>query len=198
MDKTELLKFLKFLHEAEKLKRLLRHSWLSSGRRESVAEHSWRLVLMVMILGSKLKLDTNKVIKMAAIHDLCEVHVGDHWAFRKKLKSKHRLEKLGLKKIVRNLPVDNKREILSLWEEYEFGKTEEAKLAQAADKLEVMIQHNEAKINSWNKKEYAFNLTYGDDQCGYNPILKKLRELVKTDTKNKILRESPYLNKMPL
>lgn len=197
MDKKELLKFLKFLHEAEKLKRLLRHSWLSNGRRESVAEHSWRLILMAMILGPKLKVDTSKIIKMVAIHDLCEVHAGDYWAFRKKLKGKHQLEKLGLKKIIRNLPIENQKEILNLWEEYELCKTEEAKLAQAADKLEVMIQHNEAKINSWNKKEYAFNLVYGNDKCEYDPLLKKLREIVKLETKNKILRESPYPNKMP-
>ena len=35
--------FLAFLARLEKLKCNTRHSWTSSGRHESVAEHSWRL-----------------------------------------------------------------------------------------------------------------------------------------------------------
>ena len=42
--------FLSILSVAEKLKCNTRHSDTSSGRRESVAEHSWRLALMAMLL----------------------------------------------------------------------------------------------------------------------------------------------------
>ena len=39
----QMLRMIKFLNVAEKLKCELRHSWLSSGRQESVAEHTWRM-----------------------------------------------------------------------------------------------------------------------------------------------------------
>lgn len=38
-------KLIETLAVAEWLKDAVRHSWTSQGRRESVAEHSWRLVL---------------------------------------------------------------------------------------------------------------------------------------------------------
>ena len=41
--------YIKFLNVIEKLKCNTRHSWTSSGRHESVAEHSWRLAVMAML-----------------------------------------------------------------------------------------------------------------------------------------------------
>lgn len=38
------------LQLAEKLKFELRHSWLSNGRQESVAEHTWRMSLMAVLI----------------------------------------------------------------------------------------------------------------------------------------------------
>ncbi|MFA6446590.1 MAG: HD domain-containing protein, partial [Candidatus Paceibacterota bacterium] len=49
MTSLVLANILKFLHESEALKRQLRHSWLSDGRQESVAEHTWRMALMAMV-----------------------------------------------------------------------------------------------------------------------------------------------------
>src|SRR6056297_1491823 len=76
---SELTKVLKLLNLAEKLKFELRHSWLSNGRQESVAEHSWRLALMVVLLAPHLGEPVNmeKALKMALIHDLVEAEAGD-------------------------------------------------------------------------------------------------------------------------
>ena len=41
--------YIDFLNKIEKLKCNTRHSWTSSGRQESVAEHSWRLAVMAML-----------------------------------------------------------------------------------------------------------------------------------------------------
>ena len=45
--------FLAFLARLEKLKCNTRHSWTSSGRHESVAEHSWRLAMLAMLLRER-------------------------------------------------------------------------------------------------------------------------------------------------
>jgi putative hydrolase of HD superfamily len=55
-----------FLETAEGLKKLLRHSWLSDGRQESVAEHTWRMALMALALESELehKVDLGHTLEM--------------------------------------------------------------------------------------------------------------------------------------
>lgn len=191
MTLKQLNSFLDFCHQAEGLKKLLRHSWLSDGRQESVAEHSWRISLMVMVLESSFKVDLAKAIKMALVHDLAEVYAGDTWAFEATRKGKHQLEELGLAKIVAKLPAAVSKEIKLLWQEYELCQSEEAKLVKALDKLEVLIQHNESSVNTWDEREYAFNFYYGNEQCEDNPLLKSLRKLVKEETRRKIKKEAP-------
>lgn len=69
---------LDFLARAEKLKCNTRHSWTSSDRHESVAEHSWRLVLMAYLMKDEFPdTDIAKVMLMCAVHDLGEAVTGD-------------------------------------------------------------------------------------------------------------------------
>ena len=75
---------LDILSVAEKLKCNTRHSDTSSGRLESVAEHSWRLALMAMLVGPEFpEADRDKVIRMCLIHDLGEAFTGDIPTFDK-------------------------------------------------------------------------------------------------------------------
>lgn len=65
--------FIEFLNKIEKLKCNTRHSWTSTGRQESVAEHSWRLAVMAMLCEDEYPdLNISKVIKMCLIHDIGE------------------------------------------------------------------------------------------------------------------------------
>ena len=74
MDKTE---FLKMLHIAEKLKDTPRHCTTSNRRTESVAEHSWRVALMALLLRSEFhSVDIDKVVAMCLIHDMGELPPG--------------------------------------------------------------------------------------------------------------------------
>ena len=76
--------YIDFLNKIGKLKCITRHSWTSSGRQESVAEHSWRLAVMAMLCADEYpNLDINKVIKMCLIHDFGEAITGDIPAFLK-------------------------------------------------------------------------------------------------------------------
>ena len=63
--------FLEFLHRAEQLKCAPRHSWTSSGRRESVAEHSWRLGLAAWLLKEEFpQIDLERLLELCLLHDL--------------------------------------------------------------------------------------------------------------------------------
>ena len=72
-EEMEPKKLLEILSVAEKLKCNTRHCYTSSGRKERVAEHSWRLGLMAMLIAGEAEFqdaDMNKVIQMCLIHDL--------------------------------------------------------------------------------------------------------------------------------
>ncbi|MBN8999319.1 MAG: HD domain-containing protein, partial [Rhizobiales bacterium] len=72
MPATALLEFFAL---AERLKMELRHSWLSNGRQESVAEHTWLMALMAITLAPTLEhpVDLGHVLKLIIVHDLAEV-----------------------------------------------------------------------------------------------------------------------------
>lgn len=69
--RDQLVNVLNVVNLGEKLKSELRHSWLSNGRQESVAEHTWRVSLMAMLIEPYLdqEIDTAKMLKMIIIHD---------------------------------------------------------------------------------------------------------------------------------
>ena len=63
-------KLLSILNTAGKLKTVTRHCDLNESRKESVAEHSWRLALTAMLLRDEFPdTDIDRVIKMCLIHD---------------------------------------------------------------------------------------------------------------------------------
>ena len=81
MKPAELLEILRV---AEKLKCNTRHCYTSTGRQESVAEHSWRIALMAMLIGPEFpEADMDRVIRMCLIHDLGEAFTGDIPTFNK-------------------------------------------------------------------------------------------------------------------
>ena len=68
-----------FFHEIGSLKDLKRTGWLMRkvSNPESVADHSFRTAVMALILAPRLKLNTEKCLKMAVLHDLAEARIGD-------------------------------------------------------------------------------------------------------------------------
>ena len=69
-------RLIEILHLAERLKDTERHCYTSGNRRESVAEHSWRLTLMAYLVSDEFPgADLEKLLKMCLIHDLGEVGI---------------------------------------------------------------------------------------------------------------------------
>lgn len=84
----EIRAYLNLMHTVEKLKCTLRHSWTSTGRRESVAEHTWRLALMAYFIKDEFpEANAEKVILMCLCHDLGETFTGDIPAFQKRMRT---------------------------------------------------------------------------------------------------------------
>ncbi len=178
------------LHQAEKLKCVTRHCETSSGRRESVAEHSWRLALMAMLVSDAFPhVDINRVLKMCLIHDLGESFTGDIPAFEKN--TAHRAqEQILLQSWVASFPEPARSEFMDLLNEMEQMQSEEAKLHKALDNLEAVIQHNESDISSWLPLEYDLQLVYGSDKVAFSPYLQEVKASLDAWTVRKIREEA--------
>mgnify|MGYP002295719632 CR=1 FL=1 len=112
----EVHKLLETLHIAERLKDELRHCDTSKGRRESVAEHSWRIALMALFMQDEFpELDINKVIRMCLIHDLGECFTGDIPTFLKTAEDEQKEDRV-LADWVASLPEPYCRELAALAE----------------------------------------------------------------------------------
>lgn len=182
--------FLDIIKVSEKLKNQTRHSYTSEGRHESVAEHSWRISLMAMLLTHEEEfqsLDINRVIRMCLIHDLGEIFTGDVPAFEKTEKDSETEDVLYMK-WVKTFPLEVRGEFEELLAEMNAMETREAKLYKALDKIEALIQHNEADLSTWLPLEYDLQFTYGKENMSFSPYMTALREEIDNWTAEKIGR----------
>lgn len=179
-------KLIEILGIAEKLKNNTRHSWTSNGRHESVAEHSWRLALFAFFLKDEFpEADMDKVVKMCIFHDMGEAFTGDIPSFNKTSQDEVE-ESKQLYTWVDSLPMPYNVELRNLYKEMDALETLEAKIYKALDKLEVIVQHNEADLSTWIPLEYTLNLDYGNENVAFSEYLKELRKAIYDDTVQKI------------
>jgi putative hydrolase of HD superfamily len=184
----ELAGTLEFLRAAERLKVMTRSAYTSAGVSESVAEHSWRLCLMGLVLHKHFpEVDLARLLAMCVVHDLGEAIRGDvpapEQARRLALDPaarKAQQEREDLLTLLAPLPEPTRNEIVSLWDEYEGATTPEARLAKALDKLETILQHTQG--DNPPDFDYRFNLAYGRAFTRDHPVIVELREMLDRET----------------
>ena len=165
-------KFMEIISIAENLKNNTRHSWTSSNRHESIAEHSWRLSLMAYLVKDEFPdADINKVILMCIFHDLGEAITGDIPAFNKTASDEIE-ENREVNLLLSRLPEPYKKELSMLFLEMNELKTIESKIFKALDRMEAL--------------EYELNLTYGEKEVEFSDYMKELKKAINEDTIKKI------------
>lgn len=181
--------YLEILHVAERLKDTPRHCTTTNRRPESVAEHSWRVSLMAMLLRQEFPdVNIDRVVDMCLIHDLGECFTGDIPTFVKTDLDRSTEDSL-LQQWVTALPGGISKYLSELYAEMDQQITVEAKLYKALDKLEALIQHNESPIDTWSENEYELNKTYAFDTVAFSDWLLALRQRILEETLNKIAHE---------
>lgn len=186
--------YVSFIQEAEGLKSVTRTSWTASGRRESTAEHSWRLALLAWALLDQYPgLDKARVLSLCLIHDLGERYDGDHSASdHPDPVRKEREERAAIARLAALLPPEKGEEFRALWEEYEHAATPEARFVKAMDKAETILQHNQGANPP--DFDYDFNLGYGAAFFENDGLLRELRVLLDEGTRARMEIQSSALS----
>lgn len=165
---------LQFVVNVGKLKRKSRKGWTVLHKikdSESTADHSFRLAVLAWVLGRKRQdLNLEKIVKMALLHDVCEVYAPDETPYdallpadenqekiaeiiktrsrtqytpeqrQERLDKKFASEFTGLEKLAEKLPQDLKTELKSLWLDFTKGLSPEGKFVKQLDKMENLLQ----------------------------------------------------------
>lgn len=156
-----LKKQLEFSLEIDKEKNIFRQTHLSGhGRNENDAEHAWHMAIMAYLLKeyANEEVDISKVMLMCLIHDVVEIDAGDTYAYDEvNLKTQKEREDKAKERIFSMLPDDQKDILISLFDEFEEGKSPEAKFAKAMDNLQPLLLNNSNNGGDW--REHGVNKT---------------------------------------
>jgi putative hydrolase of HD superfamily len=133
----------KFFQYGLKLKSTKRAGWISKvgiNDPESVADHSYSMCLVGMVLSDLLQLETEKILKMTILHDLAESVIGDYIPGKIGKNQKHDLEQKAMNSILESIPSSIRIEYHKIWEEYLQNRTRAANFVHMVDKLELALQ----------------------------------------------------------
>jgi len=169
---------LDFISMAANLKVTARQGWIDNlgiQKPESVADHTFLMAVIGMILSDLEKYNTEKILKIILLHDLAESLTGDITPNQISKKEKTTLENDAMKKILKNLPQSLQKQYKKLWNEYQKNKSSEANLVHQIDKLEMALQ---AKIYSKRySKDVKEFIQSARDQINHPKILELLKEI---------------------
>ncbi len=176
---------------------------------DSAADHSFRMALMVWIFGKEKRLNIERAIKMALIHDVAKVHTGDITPYDGLLpkeakeksefvrkwrrlsleeKGKRHREKLGkennaLEKLLSNLPPSLTNDLRAVWLDYHQRESREAKFVHQIDVLENLLE----ALEMW-KKDSSFPTDpwweHADEVIEDSDLLEFLKEIEKEERKH--------------
>ncbi len=151
-------KLIEFLKVIEKLKLIERQTYLSSLKRENDAEHSWHVAMFIILFEKDFPgFDTAKMLKMALIHDLVEIYAGDTFSFDSEARvNKKEKEEKAAKKLFNLLPENLRKDFVLLFDEYEDRKSKEAKLVQAFDKMQPILQGIISHGKMWKERGITY------------------------------------------
>lgn len=181
---------LELLCKLNELKRIPRVGWslcsIPSCMVEDVAQHTFEVACLSLLLSEGLKLDEAKVLKMALIHDWPEALVGDisysalPYLGGKEVKG--RVEERAFQRLL-----GEKKEFLELWREFREEKTLESKLVHFCDYFAILLQarhYFEIGNRSPGLKELCENVTrdvepYLSIFPQFKPLVDRMRSLLR-------------------
>jgi len=147
-----------FFQYVLRLKYVKRAGWISKVKvqnPESVADHTFSMCAVSMVLSDILRLDTERVMKMVILHDLAESIIGDYMPGEISKKQKILKEKKAMNYILYCIPSNIRPNYRKIWHEYLQNKTDIAQLVHRLDKFEMLLQANQYAKEGYSNKLLA-------------------------------------------
>lgn len=132
-----------FFYVISELKKVPRKGWkekVGIDKPESVADHSYGTAMMAMVFSDTRNLDTEKILKMALLHDLAESITGDFTPNEISKENKTIIENEAIEFIFSKLTSNLAESYKEIWKEYQEGTTAESMLLHDIDHLEMAVQ----------------------------------------------------------
>lgn len=160
IDPERFEKQLAFVKELDRLKTVLRRTYILDGSRtENDAEHSWQIAAMALLFAEyadQKKLDMLMVVKILLFHDVIEIDAGDTYIYDEKARaSQAEREQAAAERIYGLLPEDQKDELRVLWEDFESGATPEARFARAIDRFQPLLHNYLTRGKAWQEHDVS-------------------------------------------
>lgn len=148
-----------FIREIDKEKMIRRQTYVSdASRKENDAEHAWHLAVMAILFSeyANEEIDVLKTVTMLLLHDIVEIDAGDTYAYDEEgKKTQRQREERASERIYGLLPDEQGQKLRALWEEFEAGKTPEAKFARAMDHIQPIMLNDASAGRSWREHGVA-------------------------------------------
>ena len=155
MDDDRLQRQLRFILEIDRLKAVVRQSYLvGAERRENSAEHSWHVAVMAVVLAehANARVDVGRVVTMLLVHDVVEVDAGDTYVYDPAgAADKAERERRAAARLFGLLPLDQGAELRALWQEFEAAESADARFAAALDRLMPVLHNVHTGGRSWRE-----------------------------------------------
>lgn len=159
-----LQKQLEFCLKLDEAKNILRQTHLSHhGRRENDAEHAWHMAVMAYVLRDYANepVDVGKLLIMCLIHDIVEIEAGDTYAYDEAgKKTQAEREAAARDKLFGMLPADQAAELAALFDEFDEGKSPEARFANAMDNLQPLILNHSNGGKDWIDHQVTYDQVF--------------------------------------
>jgi putative hydrolase of HD superfamily len=155
MDHNRLDQQIRFILELDKLKSVLRQNYLlKQDRHENTAEHCWHLALMALLLAEYAESEINlgHLLELLLIHDLVEIYAGDTYCYDEyETLDQEEREAQAAEKLFGLLPVDQSTRLHELRNEFEEGRSSEARFALSLDRLMPLLLNYYTQGRSWKE-----------------------------------------------
>lgn len=158
---SDLQQRIDFIKAIDGLKEVQRKTYLfSEGRYENSAEHSWAVATVALTLADYAPKGTNinHVSHMLLLHDIVEVDAGDTFCYDEAgHEGKTEREHAAADRLFGLLPEKQAKAFRAIWDEFEAEKTQEAKFANALDRMIPVLHNLETGGKAWIENSVRFH-----------------------------------------